>query len=356
MERLLSVSLEDGFNSFVSFLFEVSENAIQGIHAEYDKVFQDYSSRRLRLNFSGDRHLSVIRNEFPGESGSNRRFWRRHCEKMGYPGEFSGIIIRVIFDNKDVLNRVITKLPNAFNRHTVRYEYRDKAELFNNIKIDNSDFVGNAVNPRNGSAGGFLADHNSGDTYVVSCAHVLGKVGDDVYFQTNKIGDVKFREFPDALNSHEKCNAANQCDASDIDLAVAKLSSVDASFHSRINIIHTSRDIQDISPRENVYFIGSRSGYTEAKIGSACLMQEFHLGQKRYCFKNLFEIIPRNHTYLNKKLAEPGDSGSWVISEINGTTSWDGLLIGGLQGHAYCCFAEKIFETLNRNNYGRLSL
>jgi hypothetical protein len=93
---------------------------------------------------------------------------------------------------------------------------------------------------------------------------------------------------------------------------------------------------------QDVLFDGQVSGPVSAKIDDLNLWRTILIDSQPHCFGDIFSIVPRRTSYLNRALAKPGDSGSWVVLDDPKVPAWAGMVIADDGLKAYCCFAEHI--------------
>jgi hypothetical protein len=103
-------------------------------------------------------------------------------------------------------------------------------------------------------------------------------------------------------------------------------------------------------PFQPVSFVGKVSGKVNAQMNCVSLWQEiltedFGDGPSGWrCFGELFELAGRSGDV--RPIAAEGDSGAWVIDEVEGLRSWDGVVVANQGTRAYGCFAEYIMDAI----------
>src|SRR5262249_45639205 len=120
--------------------------------------------------------------------------WTEHCALMGYPPDANPVIIRVIMKELHALED--RDYPRKFGNHPIVYEYRPPnralagvGEAFGKV-LDRlgryhysgvAPSIGRAQPNTAGTLGGILRGDKPWPPYLVTCAHVLGPPGTEVY-------------------------------------------------------------------------------------------------------------------------------------------------------------------------------
>lgn len=290
-------------------------------------------------------------------------WWERHCHAMNYPEGADPVIIRVILNETEKA----TDLPRSFNQYPIVYEVRPPnravgtfdriAELISGDRERGKALsIGRAHPNTAGTLGGMLGGADPRIRYLVTCTHVLGPPGTDVYqpgpFEGRKsefVGSVRHWSIPNPGAPHAPCSEQVTPNAARIDLAVAELS-VDADSLrkvGRVTIPNAVRPIPAIRKNDRVTFTGKTRGRVDAKVGALTLWDQVEFPDGFRCFGRLFELKSPTRDYVREDLASPGDSGSWVVFQVDNLTVWYGMVISCDGGQAYACFADYILEECN---------
>jgi hypothetical protein len=237
--------------------------------------------------------------------------------------------------------------PSGSGGAPIVYEYRPEAVGY---VLTPGDFIGCTGE---GTLGGFLWNTSELSYQAMSCAHVLGQGGRaysprlNVSGARTEIGSVTF-SLPPVAAGIMKCNRAIQPNAPVIDLALV---TVDAGTQTLLAIpdigrVATDTAIANMDQNDPVRFFGQKSQGVQAKTAELNIWKELEINYTRTCFSDLFVIDHPSYPYIGTSLAQPGDSGAWIVTQSRGTVTWDGMLIGGDGIRAYCCFAENIMNAL----------
>jgi hypothetical protein len=293
--------------------------------------------------------------------------WENHCKAMGY-STGKPIIIRVILRHKQF---VTASWPRAYQDYSIVYEYRPPiraASLLSvfskRLRSSRAISIGRSNPNTAGTLGGYLRDLN-GRSYLVSCHHVLGPAGTEVYSpgpyegrQSSSVATVTLAELPPRSMEGKDCNFFAVPTAARLDLAVAELHA-NASELVPEKCADGVRDPAKMNPYQPVIFCAKESGRVEAQLTGVTIWHELLFEDSSgayfpYCFGTLFEMSDRFGG--NGALARPGDSGAWVIDEVGGMRLWNGMLIARLGSRAYGCYAKFILDACNAHLPGVLSL
>lgn len=346
--------------------------AVRAVHIDIDRTFLAWSNTPFRLDpmllqaagpgsHFWHRHVSTLDSLM--QTHLRPPAWDVHCRTMGYPDASSPIVIRVAFREAGVL-RAAAELPLAFREYPILYESRPECRA-----LGNAVPVGAAVSgpppTRAGTAGGFLRDTQSDKKYVVSCAHVLGEEGEQIYQHRQglsanpvPIGVVRLSIVapPKALNL--ACNRHTHANPDALDLAVAAL-------EDRLKVSPTRArstwpqfvtPISRMSTGDPVTITAHNGRLVQGELGSLALYHEISVEGQNRCFGDIFALSHRRPWYLNTKLVKPGDSGSWVTRDAGDVTGWDGMIFAGDGAYAYACFAETITDHCHLKMAGSLVL
>jgi hypothetical protein len=354
----------------------LTEERVRGVHVGIDRFWfecwlAEWAQRNSPCQWLGTRvdvrWLRTFRNVFNVDFDFRPPNWNRHCKTRGYPEGGNPIYIKFIL--REPLTETKEFLRRDWQGYPILYEYRPVCRALSIIstllgkgQLTAGSSIGLSSPSPAGTAGGFLRDTAASKDYLVSCAHVMRKVGDDVYYPSpnewglpTKIGEVRLSLLPGAKGPNMKCNRVAAPSAPTLDLAVAELDS-SLSLNPeipKVGPVDHVNSISNISQGDYVVFVGKTSGLVEAELGSLCIWHEIEIDNQPYCFSDLFEMTHRRPFYLNTNLAEGGDSGAWVVNITNNIVGWDGMLIGGDGAQAYGCFSENIMDGWDNNFPGQ---
>lgn len=220
--------------------------------------------------------------------------------------------------------------------------------------------IGRAEPNTAGTAGGLLLDPRSDRHYVVSCAHVLGPVGTDVYCPGpyegkggRHAGVVRFSAISPPKEQGQACSLDVDPYAGRLDVAVAELHG-DAPL--ALGKPHKLRRIEQMHSFQPVTYVGKVHGEMRVQLNGLTIWLEiltpfFGDGwpEGLRCFGRIFELAGRKGDA--GPIATEGDSGAWIVDEAGGLSSWNGILIGYQGTRAYGCFAEHVMNALPSANF-----
>jgi len=320
-----------------------------------------------------ERQFHLTYNELDTKIMSYRpQKWDEHCKLMSYPTDGNPIIIKVYinYHHYHAFSSLSEReIPRSFKNYPIVYEFRKPnkamANFFNlnaisdllNFKLKRKAISIKAQNSiETGTLGGLLFDTSSRSPYIVTCAHVVGDVGSNARYRRLKwmnryehLGSVNYRKIPDTIVSDEICNGRANPRACKVDVALIKCEVPlnELAENGIVTKVNSIRSISSMSRNDIVSFNGKTSGRIEARLGAVTLWDTVFFGNERRCFGELFEIKPLERQYIVEELAKPGDSGSWVISELDTLVEWNGMIVSADGSQAYACYAENILETLS---------
>jgi hypothetical protein len=283
--------------------------------------------------------------------------WELRCRSMGYALNSLPIIFRVIFRNGERM-AAEKELPRSFEGFPIVYESRPPAiGLSASTIVAATDSVGRMSPAVSGTAGGFLKDASNA-IYVLSCAHVLGSVGNVVTMPGGNagssgvnVGTVVRSVSPPPNPPNTSCSGRSPATVHNLDIAVAEIH----------NNIQPDPNIQGIGKPtfitpvlrmrqgDQVGLVGQKSGKVDAEIDDLTIFHEIEIDNQPRCFGNIYSLSPPKPWYVNTKLVKSGDSGSWILRRTNSLVGWDGVLVAGDGAHAYACFAEDAFDDVAHN-------
>jgi hypothetical protein len=305
--------------------------------------------------------------------------WDARCKRMGYPKDAAPIVIRMILRYPATSPLENRELPTQFEQYPIVYEFRPRCRALsggllegllrqlgaNRPKDPTPISVGRANPSTAGTLGGVLRGARTGDHYIVSCAHVLGGVGTATFtpgpyegHQSREIGVVEYSQLADLKGPSQPCNSLRSSGAGQLDVAIARITDGSDALQ-RIGFVPTAakvRPIADMQQNDAVFFVGKVSKRVDAQIEGVVIWFEIEYHDGPRCFASGFSLKPRAPRYLYGQLAQPGDSGAWVLAEDAAGLCWTGVLIGSDDAHAYGCFAETILDASTAQIPGGLLL
>lgn len=286
--------------------------------------------------------------------------WGKHIRAMGYPDDAQPIIIRVILKESSRIEKI--DLPRNYKDYAIVYEFRPPnralttfGQLFSWSRLKGEKRVlsiGRSHPNTAGTLGGILGAVDPRRKYLVTCAHVLGPPNTKVYQpgpmdgkHYQPIGTVSHWKIPPLGATHNACSEPSTPDAGRLDLAIAELTASTewlqtAEIATAVNCFHP---IEAIRKNDLVSFLTKR-GRIEARIGALTLWDQIEFPDGVRCFGHIFEIKPPTREYIRQDLAQPGDSGSWLVCQLGDLVTWYGMVISCDGGQAYACFAEYILD------------
>jgi hypothetical protein len=249
-------------------------------------------------------------------------------------------------------------MPRSFEGFPIIYESRPPAiGLAVSTVVAATDNVGRKNPAVAGTAGGFLQDANSSTTYILSCAHVLGGVGDSVIQpggakgSSVTVGNVVRSVLPPPNPPSTSCSSRSFSAANNLDIAVAETCQniQPDPIVKGIGRPTFVTPVLRMQQGDQVSLVGQKSGKVDAEIDSLTIFHEIDIDNQPRCFGNIFSLSPPRPWYVNTKLVKSGDSGSWILRRTNSMVGWDGVLVAGDGAHAYACFAEDAFDDVVQN-------
>lgn len=276
---------------------------------------------------------------------------------------------RLFSPTKATPSFTLEKWPTSFATYPIVYEVTPRASavslwpalssIFNKCSSSRASVsIGQRDPLTAGTLGGYLALRNSPNMLAVSCAHVLGVEGTELYSpgpyegqQSEALGYVRKHWIADLKKERKPCSWEYFPDACGLDLAVAEVTRATMErylpfpFH-----IDEVRPTDCMEQDSIVTFCGKESGFVEARISGVSIWKEmetnqFGTGQSGIrCFGNLFELMsPRGDT---KRVAQHGDSGAWIVDDDTSMRRWNGILIGVQGRRAIASFASHAMRSI----------
>lgn len=384
----LADELRDGLRGR---LFEVLDpNSVQGAHLQFDSYwYRSYLRDRFGPDWAKWANNSPwdfkeLPKSFEQEWGSYRPSdWKEHCRYLGYQthdaDQPSPVILRVTLHDPGDLARLGIyqsfvpptdrhKWPRSFRGHAIVYEIGPPAigtstgawpfrSRRPHQALDGPGVsLGRSDPNSSGTACLALLDSAAGRRYAVTCAHVVGPVGTEVYspgpFEhgpSKRVGFVRFSRIP-PLGAGLDCGFDQHPDAGRLDVSLVELDEEDFRLPTHA---HHVRAIQQMAQEQPVVHHGKESGPKKARIAAltawqAIYTEDFGEGPPGFrCFGGLFQLMGRRGDLTG--IAKPGDSGALITDSQSGLTSWDGILVARQDTRAYGCFAELAFRAFRQD-------
>ena len=401
MDELLRIASELRLGLLDILSGPIADGRIQGALLEVDRYWYFSAVRRFqpwgipwiewlepRGNIVRSVQVHTVFDRLPLDWTYRPWDWPQYCKLMGYlfgsEEAPSPILIRVLM--RDPTERshpglqsskfptIVTEsaaLSTRYAEYRITYDLRPSAVatsmmagLFEKLPTrmrrakQPHSFPGSSIGRADpntaGTAGGYLRDPLSGNNYVVSCAHVLGPCGTDVFspgpFEGRDgkvLGTVRFGSISPVKLSSEACSLHTAPNAGRLDISIAEVpqNGFDNSFAT-----HRVRGIGQIHRFQRVTFRGKESGIVAAQVNAATIWQEIYTadfgdGPSGFrCFGDIFELASIKGDVA--PIALEGDSGAWIVDEAGGLRSWNGVLIAQQGTRAYGCFAEHILDAV----------
>jgi hypothetical protein len=274
--------------------------------------------------------------------------WHHHCKVKGYAGDSSPVIIRVILQpgTQRPPGTDENVYPGTFEGHPIVYETRAQLEAITSVgvgwmrrigetfarlafglerdgvSVDHGASVGRAgEHPTAGTLGGYLRNPVSDQTFLVSCAHVLGQSGTDVYTPgpyedrgMDFLGVVRFAAIPAISPPGYRCSGRANPNADCLDVAIAEIvPGAPGVIKLRPQAkVETVRLAESMTPFQPVSFAGKVSGSVPAYLGGCTIWHSIAFPDGMRCFGDIFEIVaPEGWA---RPLARHGDSQGHCIT------------------------------------------
>lgn len=303
--------------------------------------------------------------------------WKRHCDTLGLQEEVSPVYLTVVLRReKGAVD--LGELPQMIGEHRVVYEYRGpcKGHFVRRLRtwwdfrrrrvpIEGGTSLGGRS--LTGTLGGFLHDPVTRDRFAVTCGHVLGSVGEDVYHPARvggiHIGRVEAVALPPGSDPKQGCDHHGQSpDDCRTDVAAARIASGTecSPLIRRLGSVTEVGEPGQVKAYEPVSFVGKQSGLVEATVRHGVSWYEFDMGEgeekETRCLCDGFQIGPSRRQYVLEPVSQEGDSGAWIFSKGRNGWAWDGILIGGDENRSVCGFSEYALDALRAKTQLKLGL
>jgi hypothetical protein len=231
----------------------------------------------------------------------------------------------------------------------VRYEVRPLSMLANSLEryrpILGGISIGAASSKSAGTLGGILRD-NSGNSYGITCGHVVGNVGSEV-LQPAKI-DSKESEVVGHV-SYKKYFTTN----SQLDFAVINLNTETSEDILNVGRVFSVTRKEMINPCTKVEFNGRSSGLRRLRTGSiGATYKLYDKDKNEFIVRNLIQIEWGNLFDLAyHRPVQSGDSGAWLTLEGENGPEWCGLVVAEDRLRGWAIPSEDIMNHLAQNDF-----
>ena len=299
-------------------------------------------------------------------------YWPR-----GHSPDTSPFYFLVVVRDRILLAR--EGLPSRIGNHRILYQYRPECtglsvlDLLRSLstaaglKVQSNSVVsvGRTDPSTAGTLGGIIESSRTGKKLGISCEHVLGPAGTEIFHpgpfegkHSSRIGCVVCADLPPPLPELQRGNPRKGGPSGKLDVAVTDLDEAPASKIGQTlgEAPYAWRSGKDMLLHDPVSFVGKVIGKQDARISHLCIWYEVRIDGHLRCFEDVFEISHRKHLYVNTPIARPGDSGAWIVASCENLLLWDGLLFAGDGAHGFCCFADNIVEFAERQGLAGLTL
>lgn len=217
---------------------------------------------------------------------------------------------------------------------------------------------------RSGTSGGFLVDDFTGDTWVLTAAHVCGdraadaralpmprahpalRSGAGTLFGLLGMGRFRVESCEPFWSSWPDVVAAPHCtvsatpDTRGLDVALNRV-----SRRSDISPVATV-DLADVSQVLDLTFRGSTSGLRQCAPSAYSLWHSYEFEGTQRCVHDCIQIRLKDRPYVRTNVSSGGDSGSWLLARGAHGMHWAGLLTGGDGDRAGVVPATRILDAL----------
>jgi len=357
-------------------LVETSQG--EGVQGLIDRYFKIPNVQGFGLGIHWN-FISLVRQEYDSILSVNEILeenlipseWAEICQEEDLPEDLSPIYIKMYVDLpvKDFLYKYEYKIDNIiYPGHLLIIEeispFVGLSDRRRHRPIKGGISVGNLGSKNTGTIGGFVQESNSKNhSFLMSCNHVLYALNSlDISQQgpkdggglNEKIGSLKYEIPLKKPAGYSWSSPYNK-----VDIALASISyniQVDENIRG-LGRVKSIVPISQINLGDEIVFVGKESDTKYAYISEFIARKKVHINGIEYLFGDVFKIEPIKPIYVGK-LAQPGDSGAWVLTNIiNKTYDFYGALFAGSsEKYALCCFSEYIFDELERQTGMRFSL
>jgi len=325
-----------------AFLRRISEVIQGGFWPGNGKDPPRYSDARFRKERRTLAEFAIA--SFGTDSGRSLETlidWPERCWEMNYPKRAKPVTI-VIDYGEEISRGWLADLPPEFENYPIRYRYSPpaQAQVGAGSGVQGVDF---------GTLGGVLEDGVTNQSYGVTCAHVGGSTGQQM-FETDSngnivaaLGSVVDSTIPPSVtvgcNLHASPGAG--IDAALIDLNMIRSIQPTPSL--------TVAPILGIDQDDLIAFVGCKSGHVAARVAAATIWKKADVAGQIRCFGDIFSVSHRLPAYVLSAVSKGGDSGSWILEDPppqSSSTRWIGMLVAGdkQQNQSLACYSKHVFD------------
>jgi hypothetical protein len=289
------------------------------------------------------------------------QFWDEYAHFSGRGGgDLPPVRLIICLRPPDEESEKVRGIELPETRLPISFEVRPAARLANLHRAAARPLVGGVsigVGAREfGTLGGVVED-SSGVRFGATCAHVFPKpvaVDQPAQHDDRRAKRVGTSD-PVAL---QPCTSPTPCNPYmhdphivDVDTALIALKRGVAADLEVLSIGPLAGVVskRSMSPGQSVEFAGRTSGHRFAEIGGLALFYRLRMGEKTYCFRDLFEVRWKNFVQtVFGPVVRAGDSGAWVVTPTAQGSGWCGQIIGEDRHIGYAAFAENTIAEWGR--------
>ena len=199
-----------------------------------------------------------------------------------------------------------------------------------------------------GTLGGYLIDTKGGNTFAVTCGHVVSGGGMQISVHGSAKETVKHISQPVPLPSNQSCHM--QCGSvTNLDIALITTNNL------MINNVASSV-AKIVGNGQMIEMTGATSGKCSYEIGGAVV--EHEIGGS--CWEKLIQfhaplsgVLPVAARVGLTNLPQPGDSGAWMIQN---NTIWAGMVVASNALFGFGLPASDLLKQANANFRTNLKL
>jgi hypothetical protein len=351
----------------------ISASNAPGVRDLIDSYYDIAAVQGFALGVHGN-FISMYRNEFGKsfsvneilDSGKVPKGWAETCLQTQLPISLSPIyiVIYVTMAPDDFRNQYQVPNITSVGNYLITIETKgpfiaqaDRSRHRPTIKGGIS--VSNASLNVAGTLGGFVKEIATSDIYLLSCNHVLcDSGGTAIVQQGSSDGGIsptdKVARMTHAVPLTLPTGFTFSSPFNSVDAALGKVDTSHVSVNSNVRIVGPITGTvakAQMQLGDDVVFVGKEADRQEARIYRFISRLKITIpgtgSGTVYNFGEVFEIEPRVYMYVGS-LSKPGDSGSWVVQEVDPqNNNLCGVLIAGTKQFSICCFIETVMDELN---------
>jgi hypothetical protein len=354
MRPLIDVASQQDFQALVTRFYDISE--VHGFALDIDLVYLALLQGQYGPGQSLNRAL---------EKGIIPAGWAPHCSARHVSPNLSPIFVVIYISGDPDKFRSTWQVPNSISSgHEVRIEQRGPfvaaADYGRHRPLIGGISVGNSACASGGTLGGFLKQDGTADPEVLSCNHVLvDTAGVDIVQQSTDHGGHVPAELIGTLSyvvpitppaGFAYASPYNKIDAglAKVDVTTTTATSGIRKLTASVTSIASTHSIELGDP---IVFVGKESDDQRGFVNRFISRLKVSMGTVLHNFGDVFEI-KSTHKIYSGSFAQKGDSGSWVMREVDAENNeLYGLLFAidlSANEFATCCFVEYAVTELNR--------